>query len=163
MPLPELLDQALHDAVAAYRARVEADERAAEDAVGWWNDLTGGGSARAGRSSARAGRTLFNTYEANAERARATGDAALAVKTVRGIADALRMPALAESLAFLTFTGGATSIAKDTARDVADVAVTTGKGWRALLVASPLVFVLLAALFVFTFARSWSPALRESP
>ncbi len=152
--LPAQLDGKLTAALAAELAKAEADERAAADAVGWWNDWTAGGSAAGAVASAAAGRRLYDVHEDRAARVRASGDVEELLSLMQDLGAELDRGSVVQQLApELTFTGGVGRIAKDSAKDAADVAVGVGRGWLAVLKASPFIVVGLAVLAVVLFVK----------
>lgn len=142
---------AADNALAQYRARVERDEKAAASVSGpldrLWGSITGIDTAQgAARSSAKASRTLLVALEG--KRQRATTDADLR-DVVETISSELKRPEMAAEVARLGITGGVGEIAKDSARDLAAVAVDTGKGWISVLKILPWLIAAVIVLQVF--------------
>lgn len=139
MLAPEL-DRALAAALNAELAKVEADAAAAFDGPS--------------RSSARAGRLLFEVHVTRAAKVRASGDGLAYAALLRDIGEEVALPSEVLAAAErLTVTGAAREVGGGMARDAAQLAADTGKGWMALLKASPLVLVGLLVLAVVLFVR----------
>lgn len=138
--LPAQLEEKLSAALALERAKVERDGRAAFDGPS--------------RTSAAAGRTLLNVHETRAAKVRASGDANALGSLLSDIADEVRIPSVILTEAERrTLAGMVREVGAGVVTDASQLAQDTGRGWMALLKASPLVFVGLLVLAVVLFVR----------
>jgi hypothetical protein len=142
--LPASLDSQLAAALAAERAKVQADDAAAFDAPS--------------RTSAAGGWSLLRVHEDRAARVRASGDVAAFEALYRDISAEVAIPSVVIREADRrSFTGAVSEIGGGIAHDAGQLAQQTGSGWMALLKLSPVVLVALAVLAVVVFARRVTP------